>query len=107
MYGLLKEDKVMLRDEMVAEISMRRDVPMETVEEVLEEQDTIIDEECKCRKKKKCVTCICLTVFFMLGAAFTLYILDKKEKIDMQNTMKKYMDKIKQMEKKKAKCCCD
>ena len=44
----------MLRDEMVAEISMRRDIPMETVEEVLEEQDEIFDEECKCRKKKKC-----------------------------------------------------
>lgn len=40
--------------------------------------------------------------FFMMGAAFTLYILDKKEKIDMQNTMKKYVEKIKNMELKKA-----
>ncbi len=92
----------MLRDEMVAEISMRRDIPMETVEEVLEEQDEIFDEECKCRKKKKCIVSICLVTFFMMGAAFTLYILDKKEKIDMQNTMKKYMEKIKHMELKKA-----
>ncbi len=92
----------MLRDEMVAEISMRRDIPMETVEEVLEEQDEIFDEECKCRKKKKCIVSICLVTFFMMGAAFTLYILDKKEKIDMQKTMKKYMEKIKHMELKKA-----
>lgn len=92
----------MLRDEMVAEISMRRDIPMETVEEVLEEQDEIFDEECKCRKKKKCIVSICLVTFFMMGAAFTLYILDKKEKIDMQNTMKKYVEKIKNMELKKA-----
>lgn len=97
----------MLRDEMVAEISMRRDIPMETVEEVLEEQDEIFDEECKCRKKKKCIISICLVTFFMMGAAFTLYILDKKEKIDMQKTMKKYMEKIKHMELKKAcKDCC-
>lgn len=97
----------MLRDEMIAEISMRRDIPMETVEEVLEEQDEIFDEECKCRKKKKCIISISLITFFMMGAAFTLYILDKKEKIDMQNTMKKYMEKIKHMELKKAcKDCC-
>ncbi|MDE5873722.1 MAG: hypothetical protein K2H07_07400 [Lachnospiraceae bacterium] len=97
----------MLRDEMVAEISMRRDIPMETVEEVLEEQDEIFDEECKCRKKKKCIISICFATVFIMGAAFALYILDKKEKIDMQNTMKKYMEKIKSMEFKKAcKDCC-
>ena len=97
----------MLRDEMIAEISMRRDIPMETIEEVLEEQDEIFEEGWKSRKKKKCIISISLVTFFVMGAAFTLYILDKKEKIDMQNTMKKYMEKIKHMELKKAcKDCC-
>ena len=38
------------RDEMIAEISMRTDIPMDEVEEVLDEEDMIIEEElCKCR----------------------------------------------------------
>lgn len=83
----------MLRDEMVAEISMRLDIPMEDVEEVLEEQDTIIEEECKSKKKKKCAIFFTVLFVFMMGVATALYILDKKEKIDVENTMKKYMEK--------------
>ncbi|MCM1273034.1 MAG: hypothetical protein NC225_03545 [Clostridium sp.] len=83
----------MLRDEMAAEISMRRDIPMEEVEEVLEERDCIVEEECKRKKRKKCIVCTLMMTFFLMGAACALYILDKKEKIDMELTIKKYVDK--------------
>ena len=40
----------MLRDDLITEISMRTDIPMDEVEEVLDEEDMIIEEElCKCR----------------------------------------------------------
>ncbi|MDE6025582.1 MAG: hypothetical protein K2G45_09020 [Lachnospiraceae bacterium] len=83
----------MLRDEMAAEISMRRDIPMEEVEEVLDERERIVEEECKCKKRKKCIVGTLLITFFLMGAACALYILDKKEKIDMELTIKKYVDK--------------
>ncbi len=83
----------MLRDEMAAEISMRRDIPMDEVEEVLEERDYIVEEECRCKKRRKCIVGSLLITFFLMGAACALYILDKKEKIDMELTIKKYVDK--------------
>lgn len=83
----------MQRDDMILEISMRRDIPMEDVEEVLEEEDIIIAEERKCKKKKKCII-MGVTFFLMLaGAAITLFVLDKKEKIDIEDTVKKYVKK--------------
>lgn len=83
----------MQRDDMILEISMRRDIPMEDVEEVLEEEDIIIAEERKCKKKKKCII-MGVTFFLMLaGAVITLFVLDKKEKIDIEDTVKKYVKK--------------
>lgn len=84
----------MLREDMALEISMRRDIPMDEVEEVLEEQDKIICEEKKCKKKKKCMILTCTMIFFLLGAAAAMYILDKKQKIDMEKFIKTYTDKI-------------
>ena len=90
----------MQRDDMILEISMRRDIPMEDVEEVLEEEDIIIAEERMCRKKKKCMF-MGITIFLMLaGAAITLFVLDKKDKIDIEDTVKKYVKKY--MDKKQA-----
>ena len=55
-------------------ISMRTDIPMDEVEEVLDEEDMIIEEElCKCRKKKCMITTI-LVVVFVLGAAVAVYV---------------------------------
>jgi len=90
----------MQRDDMILEISMRRDIPMEDVEEVLEEEDIIIAEERMCKKKKKCMF-MGITIFLMLaGAAITLFVLDKKDKIDIEDTVKKYVKKY--MDKKQA-----
>lgn len=84
----------MLMEEMVAEISMRTDIPMEDVEDVLTEEDAIIQEERKCRKRRKCM-CIWGTVtIFMMGAAAALYVLDKKQKIDVEEIIRKYSEKM-------------
>lgn len=84
----------MLMEEMVAEISMRTDIPMEDVEDVLAEEDAIIKDELKCRKRKKCM-CIWGTVtVFLMGVAAALYILDKKQKIDVEEIIKKYSEKM-------------
>lgn len=85
----------MLRDDLITEISMRTDIPMDEVEEVLDEEDMIIEEElCKCRKKKCMITTI-LVVVFLLGAAVAVYVLDRKDKIDVEAIVKKYTDKMK------------
>ncbi len=90
----------MTREDLITEISMRRDIPMEDVEEVLEEEDIILDEELKCCKRKKCIIMSALMVVFLMGATFAVYMLDKKEKIDVEAVIKKYTDKIKaQMER--------
>lgn len=88
----------MERDEMIAEISMRTDVPMEDVEDVLDEEDIIYAEEKACRKKRKCM-CFWGTMFiFIAGAAAAMFILDKREKIDIEDIVKKnirkYMDRV-------------
>lgn len=90
----------MCNDEMITEISMRCDIPMDTVEEVLDERECIIEEECRRIRRRKRAACSLMITFFMLGAGVVLYLLDKKEKIDMQLTMKNYMDKS--MEKIKS-----
>lgn len=86
---------MMTRDDLITEISMRCDVPMEDVEEVLDEEDIILAEELKVCKKKRCMVMTIVMVIFLLGAAFAVYMLDKKEKINVEATVKKYMDKIK------------
>lgn len=84
----------MEREDMIVEISMRTDIPMEDVEDVLDYQDIIEAEELMCCKKRKCVVVTVLMVMFMLGVVVTLLILDKKEKIDIEKTVKKYVDKF-------------
>lgn len=84
----------MEREDMIVEISMRTDIPMEDVEDVLDYQDIIVAEELMCCKKKKCVFMTILMLVFVLGIAMALCILDKKEKIDIEKTVKKYVDKF-------------
>ena len=84
----------MLREDMALEISMRRDIPMEDVEEVLDEENRIIEEEKKCKKKKKFLILTFTVTFFLMGAAAAMYILDKKQKIDMEELIKIYADKL-------------
>lgn len=84
----------MEREDMIVEISMRTDIPMEDVEDVLDYQDIIEAEELLCCKKKKCIIMTVLMVMFVLGAVVTLVILDKKEKIDIEKTVKRYVDKF-------------
>lgn len=83
----------MLREEMISEISVRREIPMETVDEVLEEQDALIDEEISARKRKKKKCLIGMLIGFLAGAAVALIILDKKEKINIEESVKKYTEK--------------
>ncbi len=84
----------MMREDLVVEISMRTDVPMEDVEEVLEEQDIILEEERKSKGAKKCIIICGVIVIFLMGALATLMILDKKDKIDMEKLIKKYTAKL-------------
>ena len=84
----------MEREDMIVEISMRTDIPMEDVEDVLDYQDIIETEELISCKKKKCIFMTILIVMFVLGVAVTLCVLDKKEKIDIEATVKKYVDKF-------------
>ncbi len=84
----------MEREDMIVEISMRTDIPMEDVEDVLDYQDIIEAEELMCCKKRKCVVMTVLMAMFALGMVITLMVLDKKEKIDIEKTVKKYMDKL-------------
>lgn len=84
----------MLREDLALEISMKKDIPMEDVEEVLAEEERIITEEKKAKKKKKFMTITILVTFFLLGAAAAMYVLDKKHKIDVEQVLKNYADKL-------------
>ncbi len=84
----------MEREDMIVEISMRTDIPMEDVEDVLDYQDIIEAEELMCCKKRKCIVMTILMVMFIMGMVATLIVLDKKDKIDMEKTIKKYVDKF-------------
>ena len=68
----------MMREDLVVEISMRTDVPIEDVEDVLEEQDIILEEERKSKGVKKCIIVCSVIVIFLMGALATLMMLDKK-----------------------------
>ena len=85
----------MLRDDLITEIATRTDIPVCEVEEVLDEEDMIMEEELyKCHKRKCMITTI-LVVVFLLGATVAVYVLDRKEKIDVEKIVKKYTDKMK------------
>ncbi len=84
----------MNREDMALEISLRRGIDLEEVEDVLEEEDIIeIEEMIACKKRKKIIMAVGLSVL-LAGATATLCILDKQEKIDIENTVKKYVDKM-------------
>lgn len=85
----------MTREELAAEISMRRDVPLEDVEEVLEEEEVIAYEEYNKKKKRKRMCFVCTMFIFLAGVAAAIVILDKKEKIDTQAMIKAYSDTAK------------
>lgn len=86
----------MTREELAAEISMRRDVPLEDVEEVLEEEEVIAYEEYnKKKKRKRKRMCFVCTMFIFLAGVAAIVILDKKEKIDTQAMIKAYSDTAK------------
>lgn len=84
----------MLKEDMILEISMKKDIPMEDVEEVLDEEERILEEERKSKKKKKCLFITAMVSFFLLGAAAAMYILEKKQKINMEGFVKKFADKF-------------
>ena len=50
----------MMREDLVVEISMRTDVPIEDVEDVLEEQDIILEEERKSKGVKNVLSFVVL-----------------------------------------------
>jgi hypothetical protein len=88
----------MTRDEMVSEISMRRDIPLEDVEDVLEEKELIELEELCARQKKKNRKKMCFwgtVIIFLAGAIVAIIVLDRKEKIDAENMLKEYAETAK------------
>ena len=94
------------RDEIIAEISMRRDIPMEEVEEVLDEEDLLFAEyESKRRRKKRRFFLFTFFVF-LAGAVAAVFYLDRQQKIDVvlikdtvEENVKKYADKIRNHER--------
>ena len=90
----------MLREDLVAEISMRRDIPMEDVEEVLEEEESIFCEEETARKKKHKICVITAMFIFFAGVAATLAILNKKQKIDFETMLENVRETVKNTIKK-------
>ena len=84
----------MMEEDLALEISMRTNIPMDDVEEVLDEEYAIYEEYEKKRKKKKLIGISIFSVIFMLGAITAAIILDRKQKIDMEEMIKKYTQKI-------------
>lgn len=93
----------MLKDELVAEISMRRDIPLEDVEEVLEEQEIILCEEARTKKKKRNICIFGTLAIFIAGMVAAVAILNKKQKINLEELV----DTIKKSLKDKCDKCCD
>ena len=94
------------RDEMISEISMRRDIPIEEVEEVLDEEDIIFMEYERKRRRKKRIVKFCTVIIFLAGAVAALLFLDAREKISLEQlqsmikeNVAKYVDKIKNDER--------
>ena len=86
---------MMLREDLITEISMRTDIPINEVEEVLDHEDMIMDEELARCHKKKCMAMLIFSAIMIIGATVVVYILDRKEKIDVEKTVKKYVDQLK------------
>ncbi len=96
----------MNRDELIAEISMRRDIPVDSVEEVLDEEDLIFAEYESKRKRKKRRFFLFTFLVFIAGAVAAVFYLDKKEKISVVRiydtvgeNVKKYTGMIKNHER--------
>lgn len=85
----------MTRGELITQISTGTDISEEDVEMVLAEEDDIIEKELKRCKRKKCMIFTILMLITAVGAGAMLYFLDRREKIDIEAAIKKYMDKIK------------
>ena len=79
----------MNREDLITEISARTDIPMENVEEILDEEDILIEEELRKCRKKQCIVFSLLMLTFIIGASVAVYILDRKEKIDIEAMVKK------------------
>lgn len=96
------------RDELIEEISRRKGIPMEEVAEILDEEEAIYDEEAEayfeeecCKRKKKKLCFFATVLVFLAGVVAALLILDKKEKISIEeldymvkDNVRKYMDKV-------------
>lgn len=93
----------MERDELISVISMRTDIPMDEVEEVLDEEDLIYLEEARCKKKKRTIIMLSSILLFMAGMIVALLLLDKNEKISLAD----YREKCKAMCKSKCKECAE
>ena len=94
------------RDEIIAEISMRRDIPVEEVEEVLDEEDLLFAEYESKRRSKKRRFFLFTFLVFIAGAVAAVIYLDRQEKISVikirdavEENVKKYTDKIKNYER--------
>ncbi|MBR1816190.1 MAG: hypothetical protein IJ763_05760 [Lachnospiraceae bacterium] len=87
----------MYYDELVSEISLRCDLPIDEVADVLDEEENIIEEERRYRKRKKHLYFLCFLLIVMMTAAVTICILDRQEKIDIENTVRKYLDKMEKL----------
>lgn len=90
----------MQREDLVTEISMRTDIPMEEVEEVLDEEEIIFLEEEEARSKKRKICIISALLVFIAGVAATLAILNKKQKIDFEKMLDTIKDTVKSNIKK-------
>ena len=118
----------MYRDEMISEISMRCNIPVEDVAEVLEnkikeserdrkamagvtkmareraKKENIKEEERYYKKRKKKIVFACFFATAAAATCATVYVLNKKNKIDLEKTkndiekvMRKYIDKFEKM----------
>ncbi len=97
---------MMDRDELIAEISMRRGIPTDEVEEVLDEEDLMFAEYESKRKRKKRKFFLFTFLVFIAGAVAAVIYLDRQEKISVvrikdtvEESVKKYADKIKNYER--------
>lgn len=84
----------MLNEDLALEISMRSGIPLDDVEGVLEEEDLIYEELDKKRRKKKMLVFLIFGFVFVLGAFAACVILDKKQKLDMEELIKKYTQRL-------------
>ena len=82
----------MVRDELISEISMRRDIPMDMVEEVLDEEDVIFLEEEKACKKKRCII-LSVIMIILVAASVACVCIGNKKDVDIEESVKNYVEK--------------